>query len=147
MKWAAKKLHPARKPRPRKPKPEPRELWAYDLLYLNLQKNALKLYVKLAIEKPTGFTGNPENRVNFILDTKNILDKLTPDHRMVALMHHGQGYSIGEIASIIHRDSRVVSHWLGELAEKLLDAAIAVDVTTASGLTIHAQAKNDEAEP
>ena len=60
---------------------------------------------------------------------------------MVALMHHGQGYTIDEIASIIHRDSRVVSRWLGELAEKLLDAAIAVDVTTASGLRIAAVAK------
>ena len=147
MKWAAKKLHPPRKPRPRKPKPEPRELDVYDLLYLHLQTNALATYSCLTATERIGFTGNPENRVNFILDTKNILDKLTPDHRMVALMHHGQGYSIGEIASIIHRDSRVVSRWLGELAEKLLDAAIAVDVTTASGLTIHTQAENDEAEP
>ena len=147
MKSACIKLHPARKPRPPKRKPEPRELWAYDLLYLNLQKNALQLYSKLAAEKPTGFTGNPENRVNFVLDTKKILDQLTPDHRMVALMHHGQGYTVGEIASIIHRDSRVVSRWLGELAEKLLDAAIAVDVTTASGLKVYAQAEHEEAEP
>jgi hypothetical protein len=146
MKWAAVKLHPARNLRLPKPKPEPREFSPYDLLYLHLQKNALRLYEILRATERTGFTGNPENRVNFLIDTKKLLDKLPPNHRIVALMYHGQGYTIDEIASIIHRDRRVVAHWLCELAEKLLEATLAFEANTASGITIHAEAENDEVE-
>jgi hypothetical protein len=137
MRWAAKKLHPARKPRPAKPKPEPDELNVYDLLYLHLQENTLRTYSRLTATKHVGFTGNPENRINFLVDIENTLKRLSADHRCVALMHHGQGYNIGEIASILHRDSRVVSRWLMELDIELLDVALYIEATSAGGLNLH----------
>ena len=141
MKSACIKLHPKKY---RQPKPPPSEILnpsAYDELTLYVQVNALRYYTSLRETEYTGFLGNPEARIIFMLDTAKFLNSLPQQQHRAAIFHYGFGYTIEQTARIMGRNPRTITKILTTLKETLYEGPLTTSIEIASGLRIAAKAK------
>lgn len=139
MKSACIKLHPKKYRQPKPPLPEILNPSAYDELARYVQVNALRYYTSLRETKYTGFLGNPQDRIIFMLDTAKFLNSLPQQQHRAAIFHYGFGYTIEQTARIMGRDPRTITKILTTLNETLYEAPLTPGIEIASGLHIAAK--------